>query len=52
MVALVNVIKVINMSKESYEKIMCLLDIIECELNKIASATGHKSFNEFIGSNN
>lgn len=39
-----------NMSKEGYDKAMHLLDIIEYELNKVASAVGHCSYAEYFSS--
>ncbi len=36
------------MSNESYKAIMSILDIMESELNKIAEAVGHASFDEFM----
>lgn len=36
------------MSKESYEKMMSYLAVIEAELNKVAEAVGHCSFDEFV----
>jgi hypothetical protein len=35
------------MSKEDYDKAMGLLDIIEDELNKVASVVGHCSYAEY-----
>lgn len=40
--------KVLSMSYINYIKIMAYLDIIEVELNKIALAVGHESYDEFI----
>lgn len=39
------------MKAENYRKIMSLLDIVEAELNKVARAVGHESFEEFIRRN-
>ena len=36
------------MSKDNYDKCMSYLDIIEVELNKIASNVGHCSYEEFM----
>lgn len=36
-----------TMKVESYNAIMACLDIIEAELNKIATAVGHCSYAEF-----
>lgn len=38
------------MSIDNYNKCMFYLDVIECELNKIASMVGHCSYEEFIKS--
>lgn len=35
------------MSKKNYDLIMSYLDVIECELDKIAAHVGHVSFKEF-----
>lgn len=35
------------MNRESFEKAMLLLDIIENELDKIAVLSGHKTFEEW-----
>lgn len=40
------------MKIENYRKIMSCLDIIEAELNKVASAVGHASFDEFMAKEN
>ncbi|MCK6265196.1 hypothetical protein KP803_18115 [Vibrio sp. ZSDE26] len=39
------------MSNESYKTIMSLLDVVESELNKIAEAVGHVSYEEFMANN-
>lgn len=36
------------MTNETYEKVMEVLDVIEEELDKLASVVGHESFEEFI----
>lgn len=36
------------MTIESYEKMMSYLAVIEAELNNVAKAVGHCSFDEFI----
>lgn len=36
------------MKIESYRKIMSYLDVIEAELNKVAKAVGHVSYEEFM----
>jgi hypothetical protein len=36
------------MKLESYNKIMSYIDLVEIELDKIASAVGHPSFEEFF----
>jgi hypothetical protein len=36
------------MKINDFDKVMTYLDIIEVELNKIAKAFGHVSFNEFF----
>ena len=36
------------MSELTYDRIMGLLDVIECELDKIASYVGHCSYSEYI----
>lgn len=38
------------MKTENYNKIMSYLDVIENELNKIASVVGHCSYKEFCES--
>jgi hypothetical protein len=36
------------MTNETYEKVMEVLDIIEEELDKLASVVDHESFEEFM----
>ncbi|WP_415912978.1 hypothetical protein [Neptuniibacter sp. QD37_11] len=40
------------MSKESHVRCMALINVIESELNYIASLTGHCTFEEFIKMSN
>lgn len=40
------------MSEKSYKTIMFLLDVIESELNHIASVVGHESYKEFMENKN
>ena len=39
------------MKIETYNTIMALLDVMEAELDKIAEATGHISYKEFVEKN-
>ncbi len=36
------------MKKETFKKVMDMLDVVEAELENIAKAVGHKSYAEFF----
>ncbi len=36
------------MKRSNYKKLMSYLDIIETEMNKVAKAVGHPSYEEFF----